>query len=1153
MNTAKRISSYTPSNTDPQILERITVQRKELLNAIVKRLTRCMSSNDKQHFLLSGPRGSGKTHFLTLVNFRLSHHHQLQKHMRIAWLGEDAVISSFIDLALEIADQLALSYPNEFDTDIRMKFRGLNPDDAAEAILNYIVQQLGKKNLLLMMENMDRSFQGLGPSGQQKWRAFLQETMKFATLATSQQLFDGVSKRNEAFFGFFEIHHLQPLSFEDALQLIEKVASEYNKRDLVQFINTGVGRFRVRALRHLAGGNHRMYIMLSEFLTKESLENLVDSFEQLAEELTPYFQERLRSLSPQRARIIQCLCSIEGAICVKSIAEESFIPERNCSKHLSYLRKAGYVRSAKRGKETYYEMAEPIMRLCLEVKNQRGQPLRLIALFLRAWFTNDELSLQSKHLSSCNRGALYCRTALNIGDSLERAVCEEICIEIDAKNFAGDYDNALSLASDLRCVDEISGLYKQAHIHDNKQQYEEEISCLSQVLRHKDLPLPFVVNTLFNRAAVLSKTKDFIAAANDYSTIISSCDADNTAHQQSLIYRASAYGNSEKMAAAFSDINTVLSSRSLPEDIMLEALQNRSSLHMKASQYEQAIHDLTSLINHAGLPGAERVAALLKRAVAYGCIEQHKNEFKDYEYIISSEASSVELKAKAYYNRGNQLRNTGKLQEALNDFDSAWACAQAPIEVRAQSGVNRGVVLGVLQEYESEIRAYSDVICLPDAPEKDLVMALSNRSVAYMRNNNFESALLDINRLLEIENTLISTRNMALFNRAGILKKQGNPEQAITDYTEILQNEKAVGVSYCDTLGNRANDYLSLAFYDEAIEDYTSILNSNIAPLDEKRKALYNRGLAYTAAQKLELAIHDFTTIISDPKADHHRRLEALIERSAVKAKQGELDQAIEDISPVIADKHTDTMHKTRCFNILGYSYTMSGKHDEAIKAYGHILDTPDLSDIEKADALIQRSGVHWRAACFNLAIQDLQAVITNKDIPDKNRQQALFYLPESLIPTGPWADAMGSLKIAFEKTDKAADHYGGSPKDILTMLLQKSSSEWEKCAQDLVTIYTDNGACEVLCDGLVKSIETLSSDTQTSSQLKEWNEAWQAAGKDQDCCKLPLKALDCAVQFITSKDDRILLELPLEIRELLTPLLDRPNEGIDVVHAIKR
>ncbi len=147
-----------------------------------------------------------------------------------------------------------------------------------------------------------------------------------------------------------------------------------------------------------------MYVLLAEFLTKDTLEDLVAAFENLAHDMTPYFQERVRSLPDQQRQLVQCLCDAEGALTVKEIAGETFIDERICSKQLGNLKTKGYVRSEKRGKESYYEMAEPLMRLCLEVKNQRDRPLRLVARFLRAWFP-------AMAKNSCRAGSIS-----NVGD-----------------------------------------------------------------------------------------------------------------------------------------------------------------------------------------------------------------------------------------------------------------------------------------------------------------------------------------------------------------------------------------------------------------------------------------------------------------------------------------------------------------------------------------------------------------------------------------------------------------------------------------------------------------------------------------------------------------------------------------------------------------
>jgi len=179
------ISIYTPSNTAPDILETILVQREQLLDRIVDRLARSMTSGDKHHILLVGPRGSGKTFLTCLTEHRLQIRPELKDHMRIAWLAEDEVITSLLDLAMAIADQLACEYPGEFEADYRAAIRGLDPTEAEDVVFKRILDQLGTRNLLLLTENLNYTLHRIGDMGRKRLRAFYQEHQQIATLATS--------------------------------------------------------------------------------------------------------------------------------------------------------------------------------------------------------------------------------------------------------------------------------------------------------------------------------------------------------------------------------------------------------------------------------------------------------------------------------------------------------------------------------------------------------------------------------------------------------------------------------------------------------------------------------------------------------------------------------------------------------------------------------------------------------------------------------------------------------------------------------------------------------------------------------------------------------------------------------------------------------
>jgi DNA-binding transcriptional ArsR family regulator len=179
---------------------------------------------------------------------------------------------------------------------------------------------------------------------------------------------------------------------KEATLLLQKLAQLHEMGNVAKFLATSRGRARVRALHHLSGGNHRIYIVLSQFITQDSVDLLVEPFMQMVDELTPYYQERIRWLPPLQRKIIECLADNEGTMPVKEIAKRLFATHQTISSQLQDLREKGYVMANQRGRESLYEISEPLMRICIEVKDhQRSQPLRLLVDFLRVWYDDREL------------------------------------------------------------------------------------------------------------------------------------------------------------------------------------------------------------------------------------------------------------------------------------------------------------------------------------------------------------------------------------------------------------------------------------------------------------------------------------------------------------------------------------------------------------------------------------------------------------------------------------------------------------------------------------------------------------------------------------------------------------------------------------------
>ena len=210
------LSHFSPQRSNPEDLEKILVQREDLLAASVAKLRESVLTANKHHLLFIGPRGAGKTNLVALIHHRLQSQPDLAPNLRVAWLNEDETSSSFLKLLLRIYRALAARYPAEFTLSLATEVIGHPADVALANLERAFLAHLGSRTCLVLVENLDHLFDTLPEPELRRWRAFIQNHPVIATVGTAQRLFDGVSSRDHVFFGYFDTHHLKPFSPEDA-------------------------------------------------------------------------------------------------------------------------------------------------------------------------------------------------------------------------------------------------------------------------------------------------------------------------------------------------------------------------------------------------------------------------------------------------------------------------------------------------------------------------------------------------------------------------------------------------------------------------------------------------------------------------------------------------------------------------------------------------------------------------------------------------------------------------------------------------------------------------------------------------------------------------------------------------------------------------
>ncbi|WP_445250761.1 tetratricopeptide repeat protein [Microcoleus sp. OTE_8_concoct_300] len=839
------ISRFTPSLMSPETLEAILVQRHALAEHLVE-LIRLSALTDNKHFqLLIGPRGIGKTHLVSLIYHRVVKMEDLRDKLLIAWLQEEEWgIASFLDLLRGIFRAIAKEYPAAYEAELYddvEKLYDLSPEQAEFKAAELLRDFVGKRVLLLIVENLEDVFSGLGNFGQKQLRGYIQNYSFLTILATSQSLFDGVKHSNNPFYDFFDLHELDEFKLDDAVALLNHIANLEGNNDLASFIQSPTGRDRIKVVHYLSGGSPRVYIVFSAFLmTPESLDKLVEPFMEMLDSLTPYYQDRMKYLSNQQRKIVDFLCDRGGAAPVKQIAKRCFIEQRTVSSQLKDLRDKGYVKTEEIGRESWYELREPLMRFCLEVKKQRNQPIRLIVDFIRVWYTRQELQqrlglrmadvdLAEKECHFMYRQGLkpippdavmereYYTRALeaierNEEDPRLKAYFDEMGNCIEQK----DYVSALAYAEKLVISrGEAKDWVQKGRCLNSLERYDEALVSYDRAL---ELDANYQL-VWANRGNVLDNLKRYDEALVSYDRALE-LDAN---YQWFWCMRGNVLENLKRYEEALESYDLAIE---LDANYQL-AWALRGFLLENLKRYEEA---LVSYDRALELDANDKLAWSWRGDVL--------DNLKRYEEALESYDRALELNANyqwAWSKRGDVLDNLKRYEEALVSYDRAlelnanyqWAWSKRgdvlynlerydealvsldkAIELNANyqwAWSKRGDVLYNLERYDEALVSYDRALELDANDQWDW----ANRATVLRNLKRYDEALVSYDRAIELD----ANYQSAWFHRGWLLDTLGRYEEALISCDKVIE----LGSQHSSVFFNRAIAILGLNRWDEGI------------------------------------------------------------------------------------------------------------------------------------------------------------------------------------------------------------------------------------------------------------------------------------------------------------------------------------------------
>lgn len=793
------LSYFTPSQMTHETLEFILVKQQGLVRRLVEAIGSSARVEAKPQTLLLGPRGIGKSHIVALVYHRLKAEENANSSLILAWLAEEEWgVASLADFFLVVLRSLEREYGG-LQERIAALYR-LPVPQIAEAAAALLRTFIGERTLVVLLENLEEIFRGLDDQELRSLRTYLSVRPFIIFLATTPSLFTNITRSESPFCDFFEPIYLDELSVREATELLGKVAERRNDNRLSDFLKTPLAQERVQVVHDLAGGHPRIYLLFAHLLTQETLDELVTPFRELLDELTPYYQSRMQLLSPQQRKIIEFLCDRRGAVSVKEIAAQKLITPQTASSQLDKLEEMAYVRKNTVGRESHYELREPLLRMVIEVKRGRGEPIRLIVDFLRLWYSRTE---RENRLAQTPEHALLTRQYLEaslkavnaLQDEAEPDSATDLKPEFHKAYQERDYAQALKLASEIikRKGDTATAddWFSYAHcLYENKKYAAVAVSY------QKGLKLdPNNAQALYSRGSALYHLERYEEAFQDYDRAVQI----NPRHAYSWCYRGAALYYLKRYKQASRSLE-----KALDLDLLCSAARTFQGLVLyQQGRYGEAIahYDKTLQIDkpHPSL--------WYNRGLALYYLQRFEEALDSFEQALALDDTQADV----WLWRGNAQYMLQRYLDAFVCYDKV--VAMTPNHARTWN--YRGGALYLLKRYDKALASFQK--SLEIAP--DYASAWFNQGLALYMLNRYEEALASFDRAIERDAHYIRPWN----SRGVTLNKLGRYEEALINGEKLL----ALDPNFASAWHNQGTTLYKLKRYEEALTHLSKAIELN--------------------------------------------------------------------------------------------------------------------------------------------------------------------------------------------------------------------------------------------------------------------------------------------------------------------------------------
>ena len=387
---------FNPYGLADAVVDALSTGRDGVVADLLDVIETNIGRHPVQHAIVVAPRGFGKSFLMRLVQNRLRE----KTNVALALLPEEQrnVRRSFL-----LPDEIRRVFEQRPAADVRVRWseEAAAWESSVKALDDAIEARLGPDGLLVVaLENFDLLLATVfrDDEPQRLLRGWLtRESGRIMLLATATRPVDDTYA--QPLFQAFTAFHLPLWTEDDCLLFFDRVRAREGGPAM-----TDREKARARAISIFAGGSPRIATVLYEVLSSGSALTAAALLDELVDELSDYFRNRIDRLSPRAADVIDTLLRTGEPKSQSHLAELLGESQSRVAEVFRELLADQFLRGTPsvRSRVTLYQVTDRLLVHFYRTRyfdpERRVSPLEAIAEFLSEFFDSDEKQAETERL-----------------------------------------------------------------------------------------------------------------------------------------------------------------------------------------------------------------------------------------------------------------------------------------------------------------------------------------------------------------------------------------------------------------------------------------------------------------------------------------------------------------------------------------------------------------------------------------------------------------------------------------------------------------------------------------------------------------------------------------------------------------------------------